>query len=277
MLKSNSLYQLADTLEGFVNYLSHIAEKKRILNDFYQMLNVKIFYENRKSDNYIHVYTEQESVLEYLYNYWTLKSTSKENIADMKAIIEQIRTQMLPPKAEPLTEQRIIDLFHHVESRFHYGENVLKDSPLKILQFNNTHIDWNCFYIATIRGDELIKDYIMMTCPHKPETRQEFGFIHELGHKLHTALTKRLFTAPSSFAWFGQLFQEQKEALEHQGMDEHFADVFAIAALSNSPYEACIPAAYEVDPYYANRFLEYITLSISTMDESVSPLRTNDW
>jgi hypothetical protein len=265
-LKSRTLFELADNLDLLISSFKNVESRKKqtLMSEFYHMLNARVFF--FKNDSHIIVYNERESVPEYLYNYWSFMDSYRENVKQLQSVVSTIHNEILPPSTDGLSEQTLCDLFDLVDRKFQYGKNVLDGNPLRILQINNSHFKWNCYYIASIEEDTIVKDYVVMTCPQKPNTRQEFGFVHELGHRLHTSLTKKLFVPPASFACFGYIFDED-EKTNNAVMAENFADVFTIAALTGTPYEDCIP--FEVHPENKLLFSLYIAITILTMNESM--------
>jgi|GEM_PF-3389092 len=267
VLSSESLYELAGNIERLILLFKEVdsRKKQKTMSEFYHMLFVRTFFNNNGKEQ-VKIYSPRESVIEYFYNYWNFAPTFRENLNQLHIVADTIRTGLLSPKATGLSEETIRNLLDLVEHKFKYITNVLKEQPLKILQLNYSHIRHNCYYTATLLGNQITKDYVVMTCPHRLETHQEFGFVHELGHKLHTILTNKLFVAPASFECFNHIYNES-DRINNTSMAENFADVFAIAALSNSQYEHCIP--FEVESKNASLFILYILLTIMSMDENV--------
>ena len=270
ILCSKDLFELADNLEQFITYANNVTNKKREYAKLHEELIMRInaFSFSMPNTPYA-IFNEQMSVLIYLANYWDIQKTSKQNVEMLSQIIEGIRTKMLPPKEGTLSEKTMVTLLDYVDKRFSFYDKVLKDRPLKILRLNHSHSEWNCFYTASIYLSGAIDDCVMMTYMSNDTIkicRQEFGFLHELGHKLHTQLTKKLFVPPASFSCFEDLYNDSDKSNDAV-MAEHFADVFAIAALSNSPYADCIP--FEVTTENANLFTLYILITIMTMDENI--------
>ena len=218
----------------------------------------------------VQIYSVEESVIEYFYNYWELATNFKENKRRLQGIVSKIRNEMIPAKATRLSQKTMQNLINIAEGKFQYVTKVLKEQPLKISQVDYSHIDFNCYYTATVLEEKIANDYVIMTCKHKNEKHQEFSFVHELGHKLHTMITRKLSTPPKSFECFHYLYGEG-DRKDNNIMVEHFADVFAIAVLSKSSYEHCIP--FEVASHNIQLFAAYMMIAIVTMDEKIDDLQ----
>ena len=266
VISSKDLIELANNIEQLVLLFdkAQCCYKQKTMSELYDALFARVFFA-KYGFGQIKIYSAEESVIEYFYNYWEFATTFRGNIEHLQAVVVRIRNEMLPPKTAGLSKETIQALVTLTEHKFQYVTKVLKEQPLKILQFDYSHMDFNCYYTATILEKRITKDYVIMTCPHKQETHQEFGFVHELGHKLHTLLANKLFTPPTSFKCFDFLYDDVDKK-NNNIMAEHFADSFAIAVLSNSPYEHCIP--FEVAPENVQLFTAYFLITIVTMNEN---------
>jgi len=264
-LDSDNLYELADHLESLIKHLKSVENKMKIIDECYSLLSDECFYEGEAAGHFIKIFSVKDSIPEFLYNHWTFSDTAEENFVRLESIVHKIRNYMIAPKAPRISDRTICDLVDLVERKFQYGTKVLKEHPVKILKINQTYKGWGCYYIAGTSNGEIAKDAIIMTCPNNPEAPQEFGFIHELGHRLHTSLTYQTFVPPASFACFREYLPEPIQ--DDRSMSEHFANFFAIAALNNSPYEHCIP--HKVSTADIAVFEKYMSITIATMDENV--------
>lgn len=270
MLHSSNLNELADRLEVFIEKLSVLNDKQSILDELCRALSIKCFYGKIPIDDFLLIYDEENSLPEFLYNHWTFCDTAEENIDNLILIIKNIRDQFVPPKAARISDQVIHELINIVEQKYQFGTNILNRHPIKILKINQTHKKYGCYYIAGISDRGIEKDAIVMSCPHNDGLYQEFGFMHELGHRLHTTLTHQTFVPPESFAWYSTYWGQPKTK-EHdkhnQILSEHFADAFAIAALHGTPYEKCIP--YDTPVEIVAIYDLYMRISIRTLDGKI--------
>jgi len=265
VLASENLYQLADRLKQFIEELQTIKDKQDVLDECCRILSVRCSFGKLHSNQFFRIFDEKESIPEFLYNHWTFSDIAEENFESLNSIISNIQNFLFPPQAPRISDRTICDLVDLVERKFQYGTKVLKAHPVKILKINQTYKGWGCYYIAGTSNGEIAKDAIIMTCPNSPEAPQEFGFMHELGHRLHTSLTYQTFVPPASFACFKEYLPEPIQ--DDRSMSEHFANFFAIAALNNSPYEHCIP--HKVSTEDIAVFEKYMSVTITTMDENV--------
>ena len=266
VISSKDLIELANNIEQLILLFNKTKcrYKQKTMSELYDTLFARVFFAKCGFEQ-IKIYSDEESVVEYFYNYWEFTLTYRGNVKQLQSVVTRIRNEMLPPKAKGFSIETIRNLINLTEHKFQYVTKILKEQPLKILQFDYSHVDFNCYYTATILEKRITKDYVIMTCPHKQETHQEFGFIHELGHKLHTMLTNKLFTPPASFKCFDFLYDDVDKK-NNNIMAEHFADSFAIAVLSGSPYEYCIP--FEVAPKNVQLLTAYFLITIMTMTEN---------
>lgn len=240
VVNSRDLFELADALESFIAYIDNITNKEKAFNNLYQKVHQRKILTNLFDGQTIcTIVDEFESVLMYLYNYWLFQKTYEENIYVLSGIIKNIRENILLPQKSTISDDVIIDLLKYADYKFAFSRDVLKNNPLQILRLNHTHKNWNSYYSATIFEDGRINDCIILThLSNNSIFKQEFSFFHELGHLLHTRITKKLSIVPESFE---MVFHKNKGISEDEKI-EHFADFFAIAVLYNSPF-----AKY--DPY----------------------------
>ena len=271
VINSKNLYELADNIERLILSFQEIDSRcrQKLMAEFHHMIFVRVFFMSDKNER-VKIYSVEESVIEYFYNYWEFATNFKENKRKLQGIVRKIRNEMIQAKATRLSQEAMQNLINLAEEKFQYITKILKEQPLKILQVDYSHIDFNCYYAATVLDDQIANDYVIMTCKHKNEKYQEFSFVHELGHKLHTMITRKLSIPPKSFECFHYLYGEE-DRKDSNIMVEHSADVFAIAVLSNSSYERCIP--YEVASHNIQLFKIYMMMTIITMDEKIGDLQ----
>jgi hypothetical protein len=265
-MNSKNLYELADRLQDFVERVKRSKLKKRTIAESYILLNEHCGHEdNEHAYPFYKIVSESESIPEFLHKHWSFRDEASDDIKQLESIVEMIRSRMQPPQAPRISDHTIHDLMNLAEKKFKYCSKVLESHPLKILCINQTHKDWGCYYMAGTLDGMIVNDGVIMTCPQNPELHQEFGFMHELGHRLHTSLTGKSFVPPASFSYFRDYLPEHTQ--DDRSMSEHFANFFAIAALNDTPYEYCIK--HEVSAKDRQHFEQYMMLTIMTMDENV--------
>ena len=152
----------------------------------------------------------------------------------------------MPPQKSRISIEIIQSLMVLVNERFNFQQTVLGETTLEILLINHSHVKFCAYYVAIITEDSpesiVLTDKIFIPyLRHEIDFPQEFIFLHELGHALHTRATKQLMTPPDSFLnVLERIFP--KAVYESDTIKaELFADSFAIAALHNSRFYQCDP------------------------------------
>lgn len=142
----------------------------------------------------------------------------------------------------------------------------MRGNTLEILLINHSHIKFSAYYVAILTEDspesiELTDKVFIPYLRHEIDFPQEFIFLHELGHALHTRATKQLMTPPDSFLnVLERIFP--KAVYESDTIKaELFADSFAIAALHNSRFSQYDSVIKEEDRLF---LIEYMQNLIET-------------
>ncbi len=238
--RSKNLFELADNLEHFLTYISKMPNKKQALLELYRQMDAAASFnvlQAEVSTTSYNIFNMSDSIPMYLKSYWTFQETSKQNIQVLTDIIYGIRSKMLPPQSPSLSIDLIVSLLEHIEKRFAFLSRILKESPLQILCLNHSHVEWNSFYSARVYDNGTIKDNIMLLCPRQEtDCANEFIFLHEMGHVLHTRLTKSLWTPPKSFRLVQERMFLDGLGASDKDASELFADCFAIASMFGSKF-----------------------------------------
>ena len=232
IMNCNNLFAVANVLEELLFDTKGMALKNKFLQDIIGRLAMINFYARQKEVYVVH--SANNAVLQYLLNYWIFKRTYKENAKCLTGIINT-HSNILPPQKSIISESAIHELMKMIERRFGFCSKILADNPLEILLIEHAHATLNGIYTATLIEDDILEDKIIITyLRDKVNFPQEFIFLHELGHALHTRATGKLTTPPESFNLV--LTRMFPKSLNEPDTikSELFADSFAMAALYGS-------------------------------------------
>ena len=257
LYKCENLFNLSSYLEELLAATHSVPNRNEILQEIYSEVLLNKLINPEKSYN---VYKHNKSVVCYLMQYWIFRKTYMENAEYLFKIINTIQQEMIEPQKKNISIKSIHRLMEAAEKRFKFCSKVLYSKPLDILIINHSHTYWNGIYSSAMINDCEIKDTIILPyLRYEVDFPQEFIFLHELGHVLHTRITKISMTPPDSFNMvINRMFPTLQDAPNNQKA-ELFADCFAISVLCGSdlkqynPYtfislEDCIIlAAYMVD------------------------------
>ena len=241
VLDSKDLFELADNLEYFIQQIQRESNKKKLLFNLYRHLTDATVILDISPPPF-HILSHQRSVLFYLKNYWIFQDSSKENINVLTRIIKEIRNSILKPQKPIIDDKKIKELLLFTEKRFSFITNVVQNHPIQILCLNHSHKNCNSYYSARLSSDGKIEDRVFITSSERNvDFPKEFVFLHELGHLLHTRITKSLMTVPKSFCMIQErMFQKGLDDVSEKTA-ELFADCFGISVLYNSEYEHLNP------------------------------------
>lgn len=236
---SDSLFSLADNLESFVFYLDTSLNKREDISALYQKIRVYEFYAKSESYPGYRVFNTQSSALKYLTNYWRYTSSARKDTENLRNIINRIKKSFVCMQQTLISIEKIKHLFSIVDEKYDFTNLVLGEKKVDILLLESTHKEWNSFYSATATPrQEVLHDFIMISSmPLDSVTNQEFCFMHELGHLLHTRITMNIEKVPESFEQFFAFAFPDGSHISDTAKVECFADFFAIAALLDTEYE----------------------------------------
>lgn len=235
---SMSLFSLADNVERFLHHVDSSQNRRKELEEAHHYVCMHEFY--AKHDEYpaCRVYGPQQSVLKYLTCYWHNNSSTKKEISCLYGIVSKIREFFVGIERPHISTEKIQALFDLADKKYGYTNYVIGDQKADILFLPHSHREWNSYYTATVRPKcEVLRDFIMLlSMPFDSATSPEFCFLHELGHLLHTRITKEIEKVPDSFNDFLAYIAPQTIFLEH-AKAEFFADCFASSVLYDTKYE----------------------------------------
>lgn len=235
--ESSNLFELADNLKELIDVIQTKKSKNKILEKMFSQISwcrEMDYFWSIPTKKY-NIYQNVRATQVYLLNYWEFKNTYKENIICLSEIINTIQTNMLEPQKPQISGEMIDSLMNLADSRFQFIEKVLKSSILEILLLDHSHVELGSFYSASFYSDGQVIDRIIMTClRHEIDCPHEFIFLHELGHVLHTRITKLPMTPPDSFKVVQKKMFPESLDYPKEKVAEIFADCFAIATLVGS-------------------------------------------
>ena len=263
VISSRNLAELAINLDEFLQCLSLAPKKTKAFIKLRQNVESEIL-RNIISMPYApySVFSSRPAVLMHLANYWQMRTATEENQAALIKIIDNIRNTIVAPKSDMISHNAIDSVMEHIESKFSFTTKVLK-KPLRILQFNHSHIEWHSLYSARIYESGEIDDLVILLCSMcNTEFDPAFTLLHELGHVLHTRITRKLMVPPESFdavihrMFFKKPFESDWEK------SELFADCFAIASshdcalIQRNPYNFIAEEDVTLLQYYMQYLIE---------------------
>lgn len=243
LMQCIDIFKLAD----FLSVQLSSKDKKRgtlsaLFTNLYKQVQTYNFYVF--ADKF-KVYDGRDATLIFLDNYWSYSKYVKDNKQSIENIISRINTEYQPNPFQNNDYSYIKPMMELVEKKYNYLSILNQKSKLHILVLDAIHNKWNSFHSATIYENGFVVSRIMLTHPKKNnKIPQEFIFPHELGHVLHTVITKKLQIVPKSFYSVMEIvFHKANDYPENQVI-EFFADCFAMSVLYNTEYEKFIPLDY---------------------------------
>lgn len=243
LYNSNDLFELADGIETLLSVMDGIRNKNLVLREIYGNL---YFYCIGQSQPFF-ILKGKETSISYLLTYWRFQETYTENKKCLQNIVHTIYEVMLSPQKSRISIEMIKSLIALVSDKFHFQQKILGGTTLEILLIDHSHTELGACYVATLTENpqesiELSDKIFLPYLRHDIDFPQEFIFLHELGHALHTRATKQIMTPPDSFL---NVLERIFPKAVHESdtiKAELFADSFAIAALHNSDFS-------QYDPY----------------------------
>ncbi|WP_312279040.1 hypothetical protein [Oscillibacter sp.] len=237
LYNSNDLFELAGSIEKLLSAIDSVRNKNKVLREIYGNL----YFGCTRQPQPFSILEGKDASIPYLMTYWRFHETYKDNKKCLQDIIHTIHASMLPPQKSRISIEMIQSLIALVNDKFHFQQKVLEETPLEILLIDHSHTELGAYYVAILTEDspesiELTDKIFIPYLRHEINFPQEFIFLHELGHALHTRATKQLMTPPDSFLnVLERIFP--KAVYESDTIKaELFADSFAIAALHNSDF-----------------------------------------
>ncbi len=237
-----NLFELSDCLQKLLTDTQSIPNRNKVLHEIYINISLNDLY---KTKQHYYIYNDNESAIYYLMHYWTLKKTYKENSECLFNIINTIKEEMIASQKIRISVETTHLLMEAVENRFSFCSKVLDSNPIDILFIEHSHTTWDGIYSSILINDCKIRDQIIIPyLRYEVDFPQEFVFLHELGHALHTRITKKLDILPDSF---NMIINKMFVTIQHEPNDqkaELFADCFAIAVLAGSDLKKYNPYTF---------------------------------
>lgn len=230
-LDCKDLTQLALTLKGGAEHWGLCDDNKR-----YEKIHQSLLDCIQKDDRPYSVKQGNDWVPTYLLHMWSLQRSVEENTLYWYEMADEIKQEYVKVKEPGITEQQVHAVMEHVEKRYGFCSNVLRDKPIDILLLPNKHIGRNSQYGSLINLSKPKSDVIVMLSMVDEGNHPEAVLLHELGHALHTRLTGKHQRTPKSFECVQKKMYVALEGCPAAEWCEYFADSFAIAALRDSPF-----------------------------------------
>ena len=150
---------------------------------------------------------------------------TRKNIAKLIADIDKT---IIEPSGISLSAEDEEEILSVLSTKFPFWEIVSPNSPLDILNINNSHRLFNSMCGAS--GDA--SSFVVYMFNMKDDTAApEYVFLHELGHALQIALTGSDSLVPTEFIEFNNTLPDVRMEQGDRGVPELFADTFAIAVM----------------------------------------------
>jgi|GEM_PF-4323240 hypothetical protein len=126
----------------------------------------------------------------------------------------------------------------HLEKRFSYCRRALKFDQLRIALLNNSFYRMNSAYTSKFLTDNLIIHSVFISHEKKNFGHpQEYTLLHELGHVLHTSITRKQTTLPKSFRFIQESMFQKSLNYPPEQVVEIFADCFTCVASLDTKLE----------------------------------------
>jgi len=258
VLASKTLFELSDNLEKIYNGPLKLTTNK-LYKDLYLQLKQVLFplggYQN---SSYI-IESGTVPVLYYLHSYWGFENTVRKNDIEMKLLVNSIRKEFSEVYNVTVPDSTIESLMIRINEEFPCFFPAMNGLPIKFLKLDNMNKEFAGQYttsINTING--AIRDAIFVLPVKSAQDSIEFAILHEIGHLIHTRLTKEYHKLPESF----EIILNECIPLSERSPSKNievFADFFAAAVMHDSEYEQ--PSKIKkIHDSYKSYFKEYFNL-----------------
>ncbi len=238
IFEANDLLEMAECLDLFSTYIDSskdgqaILEMEKLLSsyqDALSMLDAKLPY----------LITEKElTIAQYLFNAWPTSGNTDKRLDDILEIVEKVQNMITPPQGERLGEREICYWMDQLESRFKYCTKLFARDKLRISLVDNSIVNQNSIYTGKEVRENIIHHTIFLT--HQVpgmDFPQEHTFLHELGHVLHTAVTRQQARPPASFRQIQEKMFTKSLDWPPIKIAEIFADCFGYIAAIDTKLE----------------------------------------
>lgn len=241
ILESSDLFELANHLGKLYTQLEP-SNQEQILKQLLSELNSRQDFFAFINDELYQVLDEEFAVNQYLYCILADCHSPEEAKLFLKAHIDNIHSHVRLPQGDRLIESDIHKIMDHLEKRFSFCKRLFKDDCLRIALLNNAFSDMNSVYKALPMGDGSIMHSIFISYERKDFGHpQVYTLLHELGHVLHTSITRDPLCIPSSFRTVQERMFRKSLNFSSREVVEIFADCFVCVATVGTEFEAGNP------------------------------------
>ena len=241
ILETTNLLELADRLEIFHTQLNPSNQEEFLKQLLYELGSRHDFFAIIDDGPY-QILDGEFEVNQYLYNALIECNSLEETKIFIKGHVDDIRSRVETPQGNRLSESDIRKMMTHLEDRFSFCEKLFQFDKLKIVLLNNSFTNMNSVYKALLMSNDSIYHSVFISHEMKNfGLPQAYTFFHELGHVLHTAITRSPLDVPSSFRNIQEIMFPASLNYSSEGVIEIFADCFAFVATMGTDLEAGNP------------------------------------
>ena len=243
VMETSNLVDLANRLKMFIAYVESSPDQKKPVKKFLNELEAHLsFLSFTNDEDPYQILCADLAVNQYLscccysnYLPGTITAFIKDHIDDINERVEN-------PQGVRLSKEDINTMMAYLEERFVFCKKLFKFDKLRISLIDNSFDDVNSFYRAIIMEDDSIMHNIFIPYEMKNFCHSQiYSLLHELGHALHTAITRDVLSVPNSFRIIQEhMFQESLNDMSLQ-LVEIFADCFVCAVTAGTELEADNP------------------------------------
>lgn len=222
------LFELADRLEELIEYTGSCKNKNRVLKDLFDEINRYMFFSSLGKGS-CRIWQGREGLLVFLINYWECGGNYKQNVENIRDIINLIRTKMGGPTGNGIPVKQIVCAAAFLEERFQFISKIIGQKRLDIVLLDHTYDGWMSYYSPA--GNTILFTDRAEECRVPPYCT----IFHEFGHVLHTMLMEEALKVPDSFYGIKEEILAGDSPLRTLEDVELFATFFEIAAAAGTP------------------------------------------
>jgi len=267
IIESSDLLELADKVDHFLQYIQSESKQKTLIHKLEQEINTSQSFFRLMDDenNPYQILNGKSVIIQYLYNILPYGFREKESLVSIRNNINHIRATIENPQGKRLCEKDIRKIMAHLENRFKYCSRVLKSDHLRISLLNNSFKTMNSIYTSKILTNDVIIHSIFLAHEKKSFGHpQEYTLLHELGHALHTEITRKQATLPESFRSVQELMFRKSLDFPPIQVVEIFADCFTCVASLGTELEKNNPlnAIHPDDKALLVKYFDYLMVEL---------------
>ena len=265
ILQASDLLELADYLEKLYTHLE-LYNQEQIFRKLLLELDSRQDFLAFIDDEPYQILDEEFTVNQYLFCILADCHSPEEAKIFLKAHIDDIRSRVGPIQGDRLSENDIHKIMEHLEKQFSFCERLFKNDRLKIAPLNNSFADMNSVYKALLMADESIIHSIFISYERKDFGHpQMYTLVHELGHALHTSITRDPLSIPSSFRVVQEKMFRKSLNFPSREIVEIFADCFVCVATAGTDFESGNPLS-NIHPDDKEFLVQYFNCLLANMD-----------